>query len=420
MRLSCTAVGRVTLAVTMAGCSIVLVGGRADAAPAPTTAAARITFGVQPATRASFDSTRSDFSYSATPGARINDYVALRNYADKPVTLRTYPGDAYNTDSGAYDVLKSNQKSTDLGAWIGLGSRSVTVPGRANVIVPFQIQVPASATPGDHDAGIVAAIVTQQLRSNGSKVTVEERVGARVHIRVSGPLRPSLLVRQLKTSYSDSLNPIGAGSLSVSYQVINTGNVRLSATQQVEVHSLIGGNAKPPKLLPIPELLPGNSINQRVVVTGVWPGLRVKATVVLVPHASKTTPVPGLVPVRQASMRWAIPWTLVGSALVLFGLVFLVRWLRRRRAAASLAAKPAPRRELVGAGTKGGSGAPQRGRQSVPARADDGPIDLRDPLPLEVDLRESTDDRVVDLGDQPVANPDQDGGNTPPPDSTRK
>jgi hypothetical protein len=400
-------------AVALAGCILASLAAPAEAAPAPSAPATapRLTFGVQPALRSALDSTRADFSYSATPGARINDYIAIRNYALAPVTLQTYAGDAFNGPTGAFDVLRRGQKSKDLGAWISLTRASVTIPGRSYVIVPFRIQLPANALPGDHDAGIVAAIITQQLRSNHSRVSVEERVGARVRIRVSGPLKPELSVRQLKTVFTGSLSPLASGRAKVTYEIVNTGNVVLSTTQRVEVHAMIGGTKQAPSLAAISNLLPGNSARVSVTVRGVAPGIRVKATVVLDPKGSSTEPVSGLVEVRRSSSTWAVPWMLLGVIVLILLAFAAFRWWLRRRSRKRAMQIPERPRELVGAGV---TSAPAP--QAVPV-----PIDLRDAPPLEVDVTDPADNGVIDLRrrDAPEAEP-PDGGFPPPANPTRK
>jgi hypothetical protein len=390
---------------------VALVGCLLAAFAAPFSRAPRITFGVQPALRSAPDSTRADFSYSATPGARINDYIAVRNYALAPVTLQTYAGDAFNGPTGAFDVLRRGQKSKDLGAWISLTRPSVTIPGRSFVIVPFRIQLPANAIPGDHDAGIVAAIITQELRSNKSRVSVEERVGARVRIRVSGPLKPELSVRRLNTIFTGSLTPLGSGRAKVTYEIVNTGNVVLSTTQRVEVHAMIGGTKLAPTLPAVNSLLPGSSIKESVIVRGVTPGIRVKATVILDPKSPPTEPVTGLVQVRKSASTWAVPWTFLGLIVLLLLMFIALRLWLRRRSRKRAAVVPEQPRELVGAGVKGGNA----------LRATPAPIDLRDARPAEVDVRDPAAEGVIDLSrqDAPEVEP-PDSGFPPPANPTRK
>ena len=412
--------GRTVLALLLAvlafaGTLLGAGSASATAAPADAADAPRVTFGVQPGVRNAPDTSRADFSYSATPGARMSDYIAFRNYATKPVTLQTYARDAYNDASGAYAVLRRAEKSKDLGAWITLDRSSVTIPARGFVIVPFHITLPPNATPGDHDAGILAGIITQRVQSNGKQVSVEDRVGARVHIRVSGVLKPQLVVRQLKTSYHGSLSPFGSGSATVSYEVANTGNVRFSAAQELQLGSLLGGSAHAPKLAAIGELLPGNSVRQTAKVTGVWPGIRLNATVVLIPAPSPQFPVPTLAPIRAHHSGWAMPWMLLLLiALIAAGAVWLIR--RRRRLAAEAAALAAAKkkkkqavkrkRELVGAGV--GAGSKASALPKPPAADDsDSAIDLRDTPPMKVDLRNPFSSEAIDLRPEAVpAEPD--------------
>lgn len=105
------------------------------------------TFGIQPAGATEPDS-RGTFSYAATPGAVVKDHVAVWNYSDQPLTLRLYPADAFNTDSGGYDVLPEGRPSGAAGTWLKAAADSLTLPARSRQIVPFTLAVPADATPG--------------------------------------------------------------------------------------------------------------------------------------------------------------------------------------------------------------------------------------------------------------------------------
>jgi hypothetical protein len=422
-------------AVLIAAVGLSLTGSGAQASPnaAPAVSAPRITFGVQPGSRTGPDTSRSAFSYSATPGARMADYLVIRNYADAPVTLQTYAGDAFNGPTGAYDVLRRSSKSKGLGAWIQLDRSSVTIAGRSLVVIPFRVALPANAEPGDHEAGIVAAIITQELRSNGSKVMVEERVGARVHVRVSGTLHPQLVVRKLKTSYHGSPNPFGSGSATVTYEIANVGNVSFSATQSLHVHSLLGGGASTPKLAAIPELIPGNTIKETVQVSDVWPGVRLNAGVTLIPAPSPQFPIPTLAPIRASHSSWAMPWMLLLFILLAAALAWYLR--RRRQAKAVLAAKksvvkrPAVKRELVTAGARSSASAPAK--PSSPDRVidldddgtdadDDDRIDLRDTPPMKVDLRNPFASEAIDLSDETALRAGPDSGNSSSPTHTGK
>ncbi|MGW3953459.1 hypothetical protein ACWEKM_21665 [Streptomyces sp. NPDC004752] len=321
-------------------------GGTAWAAPSSTPAAphGRTTFGIQPSGAKKPDQ-RPNLSYSVTPGAALRDHLAVWNYGTEPITLRLYGGDGLITADGGFDVLAANKKSTAVGSWVKLGKERVTVPRRSHVIVPFTLAVPQNVTPGDHAGGIVASLSATRTDAKGNKVKVDQRVGARIYLRVAGKLDARLSVDGPHTTYHGTLNPFGTGSATVTYTVRNTGNVRLGAHQVVRVSDLFGGDARMRKPRDIPELLPGSALTFTASATGVLPTVRDTATVTVDP-----VPVRGDVPppvrprVTASADFWAVPWTVLGLiVLVVVGVVvfFVRRRLRRRRGTGATSRRPA-------------------------------------------------------------------------------
>src|SRR5262249_23454429 len=225
---------------------------------------------VQPAGPAKPDA-RPRFSYSVTPGATLVDHLAVRNYSPGPLRLQVYASDAFNTPDGGFDLLTAGKRSIGVGAWVVSDVAQVVVPGRGTTIVPFQLAVPANATPGDHVGGIVASLRTIRTAGNGKKVAIEDRVGARVYLRVAGQLHGALGVEGLRADYDGTVNPFGRGQVTVSYQIHNVGNLRLSGHQTVRVTGWFGQAALATGLPEVPELLPGGSMRVSVVVPKVFP-----------------------------------------------------------------------------------------------------------------------------------------------------
>ncbi|MGW7523305.1 hypothetical protein [Streptomyces sp. NPDC054783] len=341
------------LAALLAACVLavlavlaVLPAGAGSAWAAPSTPAAaprgRTTFGIQPSAAKKPDR-RPNLSYSVTPGAALRDHVAVWNYGTAPLTLRLYAGDAFITGDGGFDVLAAGRKSTLVGSWVKLGRGQVRVPGRSHVIVPFTLTVPPGATPGDHAGGIVASLSGTGTDARGDKVKVDQRVGARIYLRVSGTLSARLVVDGPHTEYHGTLNPFGTGSATVTYTVRNTGNVRLAAHQVLRVSDLFGGDATVRGLRDIPELLPGSALKVTATATGVLPTVRDSATVTVDP-----VPVRGDVPppvrprVTASAGFWAVPWTALGLILLLGAGVAVALVRRRRRSAGSASRRTAP------------------------------------------------------------------------------
>ncbi|WP_448059557.1 WxL protein peptidoglycan domain-containing protein [Cellulomonas hominis] len=308
-------------------------------APTATAADDTLTWSVRPVATDGAEQ-RANFAYEADPGEVLTDGFAITNYGDETLVLRVYAADAFTTSSGQLDLLPAGEASTDLGRWVALGQDEVTVAPGAVVEVPFTVTVPADARPGDHTGGIVTSFVTTQA---GTTVSLDRRLGSRMHLRVSGELTPALTVSEPVVTYHQSANPFGASTATVRYTVTNTGNARLTATEQVTVSGVGGVATATAPDGTLPELLPGGSLDREVQVAGVWPLVRAAAEVTLLPEA---VGIGGgtVAPVAAAGSVWAVPWALLAVvALVVVASVWGPGLVARRRGLpAPAVAGPAP------------------------------------------------------------------------------
>ena len=196
----------------------------ADKPQPPPVLAPRITFGAQPATKGALDN-RPNYRYAVTPGGTLRDQVGVRNLSAAPITVQVYATDAVNVDNGGFGLLPRSQRPRDVGSWVAVGGNgSVTVKPQSFVVLPLSLKVPPNAQPGDHTGGIVVAVTTRSRNAKGTNTELDQRVGVRLFVRVSGPLRPALSVKRVSADYWGVLNPFGRGSTEVTYHVTNTGN----------------------------------------------------------------------------------------------------------------------------------------------------------------------------------------------------
>src|SRR5262249_22986400 len=137
---------------------------------------------------------------------------------------------------------------------------------------------------------------------------VERRTGSRLYVRVKGNVNPKLTVENLTTDYSGSLHPLD-GKLDLTYTVRNTGNVRLSDKQQIEVKDVIGRTVDSRAGKPLQDILPGATITLHEEFTGVPAALRLSTNVKVIPIKSTGSTDAPPAAETYSSSTWAIPWS---------------------------------------------------------------------------------------------------------------
>jgi len=228
---------------------------------------------------------RVEFSYNTDPGTQIQDSFLITNGGTVSADFIIYATDAINDpDTGVFGLLPGDVPPTDLGAWITPADEKLTIGPGLQATVPFDLLIPSDAAPGDHAAGIVASVFTEAER-DGSTVLLEQRVGVRVFLTVSGNPVASIETQGLSSSFNPSLNPFAPGELNISYDVRNTGNKRVDVNHAIRVEGPFGiplGSATP---VAIQNLLPRQIVRVNVQLTGIGALLYALSTVSLQPGA---------------------------------------------------------------------------------------------------------------------------------------
>lgn len=298
-----------------------------------------VSFGVSPAGPELPDQ-RPYLAYSVAPGMVVHDFVAVLNQDDQPIGLDVYGGDVIMAEGGGLTVRIDQEADTDAGAWVTVERARVDVApqtpetGVGYQIVPFSISVPADARPGDHVGAVVASLRTLgDGGANAPAIELDQRVAARVYVRVAGDAQPGLVVKDVRTSWRPDGGVggvLGRGIVTVRYSLRNAGNVTLGVEPAVSVSGPLG-------LLPrnlddqrLDDLLPGGSVEREVVVDNVWASIWNGAEVSAVAVAPTIGEDPGIGTVRAASGVWAMPWLALGLLLAVAAVGALV-WYRRYR-----------------------------------------------------------------------------------------
>jgi hypothetical protein len=251
----------VSVAVVL-GLALALTGFGAIAAPIGPLkqAVGDVSWSVQPANTT--NGTRTQFEYSTDPGTQVVDFVVVSNRGETAAEFAIYATDATNdVKTGAFGLLPSNIAPTDLGAWITMDADTVMLQPGEESTIPFNLLVPSDATPGDHVAGIIASISTVGENGEGATVDLEQRVGARMYLRVAGDVVASAEISGVTTSFTPELNPFAFGRVTVGYNVRNTGNVRVDVNQAVQITGPFGIPLAEITPEPLADLLPRQTVN---------------------------------------------------------------------------------------------------------------------------------------------------------------
>lgn len=321
---------------------------------------------VAPCDEAGAPTGETRFELEVEPGQSVTEHVLVTNSSTVERAFDVYGADGFNTPAGGYDVDAAAVAPTDVGSWVEVSASPVAVPALSTAVVELTITVPDGAAPGDHPGGLVVSPLRGQVTDDG--VLVDTRIAVRLNVRVPGELAPALEVRRVGVSYGFTAVPFGPAPADVHYEVVNTGNVKVIGVPRLRITGPFGIRLAELDADETHEVLPGESFTVTTTVDAVAPLFLDTATVDVGMTAAPgpETEIPGVSATGRAGFA-AVSWTgLAAVAVVVVGLLLLVRVLRRRRregaqlwdrvvdeARADLEAGRAPRTAAGGLGVTG-------------------------------------------------------------------
>lgn len=271
---------------------------------------------------------RGVFEYVVEPDDVYEDFLAVRNFGEQPLTVSVYAQDAVQTSENAFEVLTLEDEARRIGAWTRIEAGEVTVPARESVVIPFSIAVPADAEPGDH-AGAILAV---SMPAEGEGATVQYRVGTRIYLRVAGPVEAALEVDRLEGHHEGRWSPFASSPLDVEATLENTGNVRVSPEAEIVVSSVFGWWSRTVPLEGFDEILPEGAQSGGARLEEVPPLGPLWVTVEIGAVTSSGQDVTAFTEITSRTVIvWAVPWVLLAAiVLLLLAAVIAVVNLRRR------------------------------------------------------------------------------------------
>ena len=273
---------------------------------------------------------RDFFVYTLSPGETFGDSVAVSNLGDRPINFSIFAKDAFSVpNQGGFAAGRDEDEPADVGSWISLKANSYLAEPGTRAEIPFSITVPDDAEPGDHAGGILVAdadLAEIDFSDPGVNLQTRERVGARVYVRVEGPITPALTIDSIVVDHDTPAIGIpfvsNSGTARVDWEITNSGNTRLTPTAVLKVKGLFGRTVATLPPVEIPELLPDGNFIQTQLLDGlpVFERLTVELEV-----TSDEADITG------TTSYWAVAWVVPVIVLLVLLALLLVRWLRRRR-----------------------------------------------------------------------------------------
>jgi len=207
---------------------------------------------------------RSCFQYRMAGGATVNDALEVRNESDRPLTVRAYPCDAFNTPDGGLNGVTASDPLLRAGAWLTLEAATLQLRPRSWTRLPFSMRVPECTTAGAPFALIVLEPVVEDAPTvpiagkNGAvfRVRVAERLAVAVWTRVPGELASDLRVEGLQREVRD-------GVLALCADVRNPGNTFLKPFASWTLRTAAGERVAGQERSPWGYLLPGGRLRLR-------------------------------------------------------------------------------------------------------------------------------------------------------------
>jgi LysM repeat protein len=181
---------------------------------------------------------RSIFIHTLKGGEVVEDGVRVYNYTKEARTVKVDAVDQIAASDGSFSCKQNSEKKTEVGQWISLETKQVTIPAQSSELVNFTITVPSGTGPGEHGACITAQDTKNMGSKSGSGVILGFRNAIRVAITVPGNIVKKLTITKLQIDRNDK------GNYTVSPISHNSGNVSLDVTSRVQLRGLFGEETK--------------------------------------------------------------------------------------------------------------------------------------------------------------------------------
>lgn len=178
--------------------------------------------------------TESWFILTAAPGATLEDELLVVNNTSETKEVEIYPADTAKASGGGFALKQKLDQMKEIGSWTKISKTRLTLGPHAQEVVPFQLMVPSSVTPGEYAGALIVQEVAAPMMMDGG-IALSLRMGVRIYLTVPGTMKRSLGFEGIQVRS----NPDGSryASLSLASQGNASVDVKDGAIEVIELPS---------------------------------------------------------------------------------------------------------------------------------------------------------------------------------------
>jgi Bacterial protein of unknown function (DUF916) len=149
-------------------------------------------FSIKPSFRKSDRQPRGYFIYNSIPGAYIVDALDITNYGYTQGSIDLYTADGITAQTSGTAFPPENAPRHDVGAWITLSRKQITLDPGQSQEVTFTLTIPTHVRPGQHGGGIIGqemdpSYLNPSTQSNSATIGIQTTLALGVLVNLPGP-----------------------------------------------------------------------------------------------------------------------------------------------------------------------------------------------------------------------------------------
>lgn len=192
-----------------------------------------LVFGVQKANAITL--VPPSLEFATQPGRTIDTVIKLYNEGSDPINIYTSTALFTAKDETGTPDFNFNNQPSDLATWIKAPTGPMGILAGERIEIPISIEIPSTAEPGGHFAGLF--FETRPPEDTPGQVKVRQKIGTLVILRVEGDVQESARVEKFAV---DNLGALRRLPVAFMTKVQNTGNVHVRPTGTIQIKNMFG------------------------------------------------------------------------------------------------------------------------------------------------------------------------------------